>query len=313
MQKEITIVTAFYNVGRTTRSNEQYLSYFDFWAGLKNKVIIYTTDDMKEAILEIRKKHNLEDKTIIITKDLKEFDKENFEKIQETFNNYDQSLNRKHPKNIECNNAMYCYLMYLKPFFVVDAIEKKLSSENIIWLDFGFNHRDEFFTNKAEFNFLLEKPKNINDKKINFFSIKNEEKNTIPAIYYNMEIFITGSIFYGNINSWKIFKQDFEKCLNCFLSFNIVDDDQIMLLWCTRNNPDNYKIIRTYEWFGSLLSFIPDDIKSHLTFKRKNSKYYKTIKEEIKKDIYNKQYFKFLFQSLKYGYYKFINKKNIDL
>ncbi|EAL7623541.1 protein YibB, partial [Campylobacter coli] len=96
MQKEITIVTAFYNVGRTTRSNEQYLSYFDFWAGLKNKVIIYTTDDMKEAILEIRKKHNLEDKTIIITKDLKEFDKENFEKIQETFNNYDQSLNRKH-------------------------------------------------------------------------------------------------------------------------------------------------------------------------------------------------------------------------
>ncbi|EAJ3617897.1 protein YibB, partial [Campylobacter coli] len=115
MQKEITIVTAFYNVGRTTRSNEQYLSYFDFWAGLKNKVIIYTTDDMKEAILEIRKKHNLEDKTIIITKDLKEFDKENFEKIQETFNNYDQSLNRKHPKNIECNNAMYCYLMYLKP------------------------------------------------------------------------------------------------------------------------------------------------------------------------------------------------------
>lgn len=30
--EELTIVTAFYNVGRTTRSNEQYLSYFDFWA-----------------------------------------------------------------------------------------------------------------------------------------------------------------------------------------------------------------------------------------------------------------------------------------
>ncbi|MFK0302506.1 protein YibB, partial [Campylobacter coli] len=76
-----------------------------------------------------------------------------------------------------------------------------------------------------------------------------------------------------------------------------------MLLWCTRNNPDNYKIIRTYEWFGSLLSFIPDDIKSHLTCKRKNSKYYKTIKEEIKKDIYNKQYFQFLFHHFNYGYY----------
>ncbi|EAI6370110.1 protein YibB, partial [Campylobacter coli] len=92
-----TIVTAFYNVGRTTRSNEQYLSYFDFWAGVKNKVIIYTTDDMKEAILEIRKKHKLEDKTIIITKNLKEFDKENLEKIEETFSKYDQTLNRKYP------------------------------------------------------------------------------------------------------------------------------------------------------------------------------------------------------------------------
>lgn len=311
--QELTIVTAFYNVGRTTRSNEQYLSYFDFWGGVKNKVIIYTTDDMKEAILEIRKKHNLEDKTIIITKDLRDFDKESLQKIEETFSKYDQTLNRKHPKNIECNNAMYCYLMYLKPFFAVDAIERNLTSENVMWLDFGFNHGDEFFTNRSEFNFLLEKQEGIDDEKINFFSVKDEERNTIPAIYYNMEIFIIGSIFYGNINSWKIFKQDFKECLKCFLSFNIVDDDQIMLLWCTRNNPSNYKITRTYEWFGSLLPFIPSNIKPHLTFKIKNSKYYKMIKEEIKKDIYNKHYFKLLIHSLKYTYYKFINKKNISL
>ncbi len=310
---ELTIVTAFYNVGRTTRSNDQYLSYFDFWAGLKNKVIIYTTDDMKESILKIRKKHNLEDKTIIIIKDLKEFDKQNLEKIQETFIKYDQTLNRKHPKNIECNNPLYCYLMYLKPFFVVDAIERKLTSENIMWLDFGFNHGDEFFTDKTQFNFLLEKQKGIDNGKINFFSVKDEEKNTIPTVYYNMEIFITGSIFYGDINSWKIFKQDFKECLKCFLSFNVVDDDQIMLLWCTRNNPSNYKVIKTYEWFGSLFSFIPNNIKQQISFKRKNSKYYKIIKEEIKKDIYNKHYFKLLIHSLKYCYYKFINKKKLDL
>ncbi|HIF9959214.1 TPA: protein YibB [Campylobacter coli] len=311
--KELTIVTAFYNVGRTTRSNEQYLSYFDFWAGLKNKVIIYTTDDMKESILEIRKKHNLEDKTIIITKDLKEFDEQSLEKIKDTFNRYDQTLNRKNPRNIECNNPLYCYLMYLKPFFVVDAIERNLTGENVMWLDFGFNHGDEFFTNRAQFNFLLEKQKEIDNEKINFFSIKDEEKNTIPTVYYNMEIFITGSIFYGNINSWKIFKQDFKECLQCFLSFNIVDDDQIMLLYCTRNNSSNYKIIRTYEWFGSLFFFTPNNIKQQISFKRKNSKYYKAIKEKIKKDIYNKQYFKLFIHSLKYCYYKFINKKTIDL
>lgn len=310
--EELTIVTAFYNVGRTTRSNDQYLSYFDFWAGLKNKVIIYTTDDMKESILKIRKKHNLEDKTIIIIKDLKEFDKQNLEKIQETFIKYDQTLNRKHPKNIECNNPLYCYLMYLKPFFVVDAIERKLTSENIIWLDFGFNHGDEFFTDKTQFNFLLEKQKGIDNGKINFFSVKDEEKNTIPTVYYNMEIFITGSIFYGDINSWKIFKQDFKECLKCFLSFNVVDDDQIMLLWCTRNNPSNYKVIKTYEWFGSLFSFIPNNIKQQISFKRKNSKYYKIIKEEIKNSK-NKNLIYKIQLYIKYIYYKFINKKMIKL
>ncbi|EAJ9110030.1 protein YibB, partial [Campylobacter jejuni] len=92
-----------------------------------------------------------------------------------------------------------------------------------------------------------------------------------------------------------------------------VDDDQIMLLYCTRNNSSNYKIIRTYEWFGSLFFFTPNNIKQQISFKRKNSKYYKAIKEKIKKDIYNKQYFKLFIHSLKYCYYKFINKKTIDL
>ncbi|WP_144581926.1 protein YibB, partial [Campylobacter coli] len=280
--EELTIVTAFYNVGRTTRSNDQYLSYFDFWAGLKNKVIIYTTEDMKESILKIRKKHNLEDKTIIITKDLKEFDKQNLEKIQETFIKYDQTLNRKHPKNIECNNPLYCYLVFLKPFFVVDAIERKLTSENIMWLDFGFNHGNEFFTDRVEFNFLLEKQEIINEEKINFFSVKEGEYKNIANVYFNMEPFIMGGLIFAKSKNWYIFKEHTKNALNAFLSFGMVDDEQTMYLWCTRNYLNNYKIIRSYEWFDALFNFIPIEIKSHLSFKRKNSKYYKIIKEEIK-------------------------------
>ncbi|EJV3114841.1 protein YibB, partial [Campylobacter coli] len=306
------IVTAFYNVGRTTRSNEQYLSYFDFWAGVKNKVIIYTTDDMKEAILEIRKKHKLEDKTIIITKNLKEFDKENLEKIEETFSKYDQTLNRKYPKNIECNNPLYCYLVFLKPFFVVDAIEKKLTNENIIWLDFGFNHGNEFFTNKAEFNFLLEKQEIINEEKINFFSVKEEEYRNIAHVYFNMEPFIMGGLIFAKSKNWHIFKEHMKNALNAFLSFGIVDDEQTMYLWCIRNYLNNYKIIRSYEWFDALFNFIPIEIKSHLSFKRKNSKYYKIIKEKIKNSK-NKNLIYKIQLYIKYIYYKFINKKIIKL
>ncbi|EAI1737426.1 protein YibB, partial [Campylobacter coli] len=305
---ELTIVTAFYNVGRTTRSNEQYLSYFDFWAGLKNKVIIYTTDDMKESILEIRKKHNLEDKTIIITKDLKEFDEQSLEKIKDTFNKYDQTLNRKNPRNIECNNPLYCYLMYLKPFFVVDAIERNLTGENVMWLDFGFNHGDEFFTNRAQFNFLLEKQEIINEEKINFFSVKEEEYKNIANVYFNMEPFIMGGLIFTKSKNWYIFKEHMKNALNAFLSFGMVDDDQIMYLWCTRNHSNNYKIIRSYEWFDALFNFIPIKIKQKLSFKRKNSKYYKIIKEEIKNSK-NKNLIYKIQLYIKYIYYKFINKK----
>ncbi len=35
-----------------------------FLAGIKNKMIIYTQENIKEKILDTRKKHNLEDKTI---------------------------------------------------------------------------------------------------------------------------------------------------------------------------------------------------------------------------------------------------------
>ncbi len=310
--EELTIVTAFYNVGRTTRSNDQYLSYFDFWAGLKNKVIIYTTEDMKESILKIRKKHNLEDKTIIITKDLKEFDKQNLEKIQETFIKYDQTLNRKHPKNIECNNPLYCYLVFLKPFFVVDAIERKLTSENIMWLDFGFNHGNEFFTDRVEFNFLLEKQEIINEEKINFFSVKEGEYKNIANVYFNMEPFIMGGLIFAKSKNWYILKEHTKNALNAFLSFGMVDDEQTMYLWCTRNYLNNYKIIRSYEWFDALFNFIPIEIKSHLSFKRKNSKYYKIIKEEIKNSK-NKNLIYKIQLYIKYIYYKFINKKMIKL
>ncbi|MCV3456607.1 protein YibB [Campylobacter sp. CNRCH_2016_0050h] len=309
---ETTIITAFYNIGRTTRGNDQYLSYFDFWSGLKNHVVIYTTEDMKELILEKRKQHHLEGKTTIIVKELNEFDLQTLNKIKETFKNYNQTLHRKNPNNIECISPLYCYLMYLKPFFVCDAIERGVASENIMWLDFGFNHGDSFFINKDQFNFLLEKQENIINDKINFFSIKDQETNTIPEIYYNMEIFIIGSIFFGNKKSWFDFKQHFQECMQCFLSFNIVDDDQIMLLWCTRNYPQNYNIIRCYEWFGSLFNFIPKEIKNTILFKRKDSKYYKLIKEEIKNSK-DKKFMLKMKMYFKYIYYKFINKKNVEL
>ncbi|EAH8517036.1 protein YibB, partial [Campylobacter jejuni] len=285
IDNEITIVTAFYDIGRKDiknfeRDNDKYLSYFEFLAGIKNKMIIYTQENIKEKILDTRKKHNLEDKTIIITKELQEFDEQGYKKIIDTFKDYNQGINRKNPNNIECISPMYCYLMYLKPFFVCDAIEEGLTNENIMWLDFGFNHGGEFFIDKEQFNFLLEKQNGIDNDKINFFSIKDDDRQTLASIYFSMETFIMGGLIFANYKKWQIFKDDLKKSLDCFSSLGMIDDDQIMLLWCFRNYPQNYNAIRVYFWFDCLYYFIPQNIAKKLKINTNQIKYYKIIKEK---------------------------------
>lgn len=314
IDNEITIVSAFYDIGRKDiknfeRDNDKYLSYFEFLAGIKNKMIIYTQENVKEKILNIRKKYNLEDKTIIIIKELQEFDKENYENIITTFQNYNQTLNRKNPNNIECISPVYCYLMYLKPFFVCDAIEKGLTSENIMWLDFGFNHGGEFFIDKNQFNFLLEKQDDIDNNKINFFSIKDDDKQNLANIYFSMQTFIIGGLIFANIKNWGAFKDNMQECLKNFISLNIVDDDQIMLLWCVRNYPQNYNITRVYFWFDSLHYFIPKNIAKNLKINKKQAKHYKIIKENLKDSLKNKNLKDSLKNSAKYIYFKFISTK----
>lgn len=43
---EITIVTAYFNIGREKwkgyeRGDNKYINYFDFWAKIKNNIIVY--------------------------------------------------------------------------------------------------------------------------------------------------------------------------------------------------------------------------------------------------------------------------------
>ena len=60
MDKELTLITAYFDIGRGefdgnyARGNNKYIDYFKFWARMKNDVIIYTQPEFKDEILEIR-------------------------------------------------------------------------------------------------------------------------------------------------------------------------------------------------------------------------------------------------------------------
>ena len=60
MDNKITIVTAFFPLKRENwkgfeRPNNKYLEYFEFWARIKNDMIIYTDEETSKYIEEIRK------------------------------------------------------------------------------------------------------------------------------------------------------------------------------------------------------------------------------------------------------------------
>ena len=69
---EITLVTAYFNIGRGSwtgfsRDNNKYIRYFEHWARLKNKLIVYTTPDIADKVKEIRRRFGLENRTTVIS------------------------------------------------------------------------------------------------------------------------------------------------------------------------------------------------------------------------------------------------------
>ncbi|TQR61003.1 protein YibB [Campylobacter troglodytis] len=310
MNAEITIVTAFYDIGRASikgfeRDYKRYIEYFSFWAGLKNELVIFTSEDFADEILAVREKLGLKDKTKIVVKELESFDSEALSKMREVFANFNQSKGRKNPQNIECISAEYDYLMYCKPFFVCDAIEKGLTGDKVLWLDFGFNHGTDFFTDKSQFNFTLSVQEGLKDDKINFFALKDKEEAHLAQLYYSMDVYLIGGLIYGGCKVWAEFKKHFSEALRAFLSLQLVDDDQIFLIWCARNYPQSYNIVRNKgHWFDSLSFFIPPQIRLNLNCKEARMKPHKKAKKAMQEALSQKLYLKALFYALKYIFKK---------
>lgn len=293
---EITIVTAFYDIGRAgwkgfERSARKYLGYFEFWAGLDNELVVYTSKEFENEILKIRKKCKLEHKTKVIVKDYKSFDLTGLKGICKTFKEYDQSLNRTLSSfNLpEITQPLYCYITYLKPLVVTDAIERGLTSDKIMWLDFGFNHGGfDLFTDKEQFNFTLKAQSNLglDELKINCFKLYDDvDGMNMPNVYLSDKFSIAGPLFYGNKKAWLAMSKDFYEALRIFLSFNIANDDQGLIEWCIRNKKEHYNILKCYTWCDSLFFFIPEKLNVNINTNRPSK--YQKMNFSLTLNLYN--------------------------
>ena len=281
ISKYPTIVTAYYKLNlasqskksyKAKRTTQTYLDYFSFWARVPNTFIIYTSEDIESEIYAMRERHGLRDKTIVIHKPLESFDERALDSIRKVFSDYDQASDRFDPEHPPHTSPEYNYLMYCKSFFVCDAIANPLTQghnlEQILWLDFGYNLGGNTYTKSEEFDFPFVPQPPLQDSKLNFFALGIADNRALPHILLRgTNHYITGGCMYGNRQAWIKFNAHIQEALKAFVSFNIIDDDQKLFIWCVRNYAQDFHTLPLDDWFNALYYFMSESKRKSISTK----------------------------------------------
>ncbi len=258
--KSISIVTAFFDIGRGSwssengysshllRDNATYLSYFENLAKLDNEMVVFTTEQMKPQIEKLR----LGKKTQVFTIDLESEFSDRLDSIKLILqsNKFINNIPEKHRKNPEYWSEKYILITNLKNYFVNKAIAQgNLSNSLVAWVDFGYC-RDEHtladiknwyypFEDNYIHLFTLEKYKLFNFLKNPRFP---HNKQQVLSAIFNNKPYIIGGVIVANKETWKVCLDTFQDCQNKLMQQNIVDDDQGVYLMCHYNQPDLFKL-----------------------------------------------------------------------
>lgn len=276
--QELTIITAFFDIGRKdfkefSRSNEQYLKYFKFWAKIQNNIIVYTNRIMAKKVEEVRKEFGLLEKTkVVIIDDFLKIEPQLYKEMEKIANNETFLLYR-YTDNPADNNAKYDYVMLLKSWCINDAVEKGYAVGQLAWVDFGFNHGGDLYSNSEEFDFLWKV--NLPEDKITLFSIKDDNQKQLFQIIQSYEVYIMGAIYFVPSKLAKQFWQDNKEAMLKLIEFGFIDDDQTLLLMISRTYKERYQVIKS-DWFMPLKEFGGE----HLTIRKKENKK-QTLKNKI--------------------------------
>jgi protein YibB len=295
--RELTIVTAFFDIGRDkytflSRSVDKYLDHFRFWARMQNRLIVYTSPELAAKVMEIRRGFGLEDRTTVIEiEDVFEVEPKLYEKMKAVesrpdFFNFRANNNPKWPENM----ANYDYVMLMKYWCMHDAVDRGFATGLISWLDFGFNHGGECFTDPEEFDFLWKCE--LGDK-VHVFC-KNHPDNTFSVFQLQLfSVCMMGApvIVPDNLAGelWRMTK----KATEALVMLDCIDDDQQLLLMAYREEPEIFEIHMS-DWFmpmkehgGEHLTVRPKvEQKVSLVNKLRNKRYKEKKYAEFAKRMY---------------------------
>lgn len=264
--KQITIVTAFFDIGRGNiprdkgypeyliRTTDTYFEYFSNLAKLENEMIVFTSPDLKERVEKLREGKP----TQVITFDLNKKFKHILNKIKEIqeLDSFKSKISPKQIKNIEYWSNHYVLVNNLKTFLVNLSIRKYINNDNLVaWVDFGYIRNPEMLNNIKEWYYSFE------EDKIHLFSIKKINKiKTMEDVYtaiFNNNPYIIGGSIVGSRHSWNKFNKIVFNCQRDFIRNNIIDDDQGVYLTSYFKNKEfvNVNYLGKDNWFGLFKKF----------------------------------------------------------
>ncbi len=249
MRDNIGIVTAFFDIGRgeignefpsyLKRTVEDYFKYFSHLATLENEMVIFTSKEWKNKILEIRKGKP----TRVIVINLKRKFRRQLEvigKIQKS-EHFRSRVNKEMLVNIEYWSPEYVLINNLKTYFVNYAIKKDLfSSDMISWVDFGYVRERKVLNGIKCWKFPFDR------EKVHFFTIRKKYSlKKIEDVYnsiFNNTVFVIGGAVVASKKKWRKFYKLLRGIQNDLLKENIIDDDQGLYMMSIFKNPELFKL-----------------------------------------------------------------------
>lgn len=243
---EITLVTCFFDLGRGNEKDEnlrktpeKYLSAFRRWARIQNHLIVYTDAAGAKAVREIRAEFGLEEKTTIMQiDDLFGLEPDLYKRMEKAAKRKEFLDFRYFPEAFS-NNPQYDYLWMMKYYFMNDALNKNLLSEQVVWIDFGFDHGGLLYYDEEDFNFNWEY--DFGDKIHIFCLFDPDTVANIQMLQYQVDC-VEGSMYGLPRNRVADFWVLVRNAMEALLALDCVDDDQMLVLMAYKARPELFEV-----------------------------------------------------------------------
>lgn len=261
----ITIVTAFFDIGRgqwskekghpnyLQRSSDKYFEYFSNLAKLNNNMVVYTSKEFVEKIRDIRGSKP----TIIVEIDIQEKFKQcklEIEKIHSS-SEFKSKIAPEQLKNPEYWSTDYILVTNLKAYFVRKSIKSGfIDTDLTAWVDFGYCRSDDTLNGIQEWKY------GFDFKKVHFFTINKNFKidsETVDKAILKNQVFIIGGAVVSSNEMWLKFSKIVKNCQIALLSKGLVDDDQGVFMMTLLENKEDFQLnyLGKNKWFNIFKSY----------------------------------------------------------